>query len=85
MKDTRTKTPSQAEGDQQHGPTTAIAGKHLLTRREAAAFLDVSERTIRRYETQGMLKSIHLTRRNVRYRRCDLESMLTRFEVGGAD
>ena len=81
----RPTTATQAEGEQYGQPTTALANKHLLTRREAAAFLNVSEKTIQRYERSNMLRSIHLTRRNVRYRRADLESMLTRFEVGGAE
>lgn len=71
-----------AEG-RQNGHTSAIAEKPLLTRKEAAAILNLSERTIRRYELAGMLTSIHLTKRNVRYRRCDLEAMLNRFETGG--
>lgn len=64
---------------------TQITGlqRPFLTRNEAADLLGISNRTIRRYELAGMNKSIRLNKRVIRYRRTDIEAMLTRFESGG--
>ncbi|WP_425609251.1 helix-turn-helix transcriptional regulator [Thalassobacterium sedimentorum] len=52
---------------------------NLFTPEELMKELGVSRRTLRRYELAGMIPAIHLSKRCIRFRRCDVESMLDRF------
>ncbi|MGH2562547.1 MAG: helix-turn-helix domain-containing protein [Thermomicrobiales bacterium] len=54
----------------------AEAEHDLLTMREAAEFLRVSEVTISRWIKQGRLPSFHVGPRAVRIRRADVDAML---------
>jgi len=58
-------------------------GLNLLTPAELSNELGVCRRTLRRWEKAGMLPSICLNKRVVRFRRCDVETMLERFSVEG--
>ena len=51
----------------------------LLSRKEVACFLNVTTRTVARWELNGTLKPIRLSRRAVRYNLCDIQ----RFVVNG--
>lgn len=53
-----------------------FAGKLVLTPREAAAALGVSERTLYSYEKEGRLKPIRLSTQTKRYRLADLHAFL---------
>lgn|GEM_PF-2678054 len=59
--------------------TRPVDRKPLLNRAEAADLLGVSQRTIRRYELQGLLPTVRLNRRMIRYRRIDIENMCEKF------
>mgnify|MGYP003715913115 CR=1 FL=1 len=56
--------------------------KNLLSRTEVCAELGISKRTLRRYELAGMVSSVRLSKRSIRYRRQDIEQMLNRFTAG---
>ncbi|BBX91359.1 helix-turn-helix domain-containing protein [Mycolicibacterium boenickei] len=57
----------------------------LITINEAAAFLRVHHRTIRKYIADGDLPAYHLGAKAVRLRRSDVEDLLTRVPVGWTD
>jgi predicted site-specific integrase-resolvase len=48
----------------------------LLTTKESAAVLRVSEQTLRRYVKQGLVPRLAVNRRVHRYRRRDIEALL---------
>ncbi len=50
--------------------------KNLMTRSEVADYLGVSAKTIRRYEEQGLLERIDLSRTWIRYRPEAVERLL---------
>lgn len=50
----------------------------LLTKAEAAALLRVSLKTIDRWREAGVLRSVDLGVRSVRFRRDDIEALLER-------
>lgn len=47
----------------------------LLTVKQVAVYVQVSERTVRRWMASGLLKSVKVGPRQVRIRRADLERM----------
>jgi excisionase family DNA binding protein len=49
----------------------------LLTAPEAAAYLRVTRKTLRRWENSGLLTPVRIGR-NIRYRRDDVDALLTR-------
>lgn len=59
-------------------PTRRDAGPpaDLITIAEAAEFLDVTDRTIRRYISEGRLAAFRIGNRQIRLRRADVEALL---------
>ena len=53
-----------------------VAVKPLMTRTEVAEYLGVSTQTIRRYEENGLLPRIDLSRTSIRYRPEAVEHLL---------
>jgi excisionase family DNA binding protein len=54
----------------------AEAPRPLLTASEVAALLNVSVKTVRRYEAAGTLRPVRLSRRALRYRVADVEALM---------
>jgi excisionase family DNA binding protein len=60
-------------------------GLSILTTREAADLLRVSERSIERWRAQGKLPTMNLSKKWVRFRRADVLAMLEpRLHLGAA-
>ena len=53
-----------------------LGTEKFLSHREAARFLNVSERTLTRYRLEGKIKAIKYSSRKYVYRREDLEEFL---------
>jgi predicted site-specific integrase-resolvase len=51
--------------------------RKLLTRKEVAAFLSVSIRTLHNWEREGRLKPLCRLNRGIRYDMADVEKLLT--------
>ena len=56
--------------------------KKLITPKETAARLSVSIRTVSRYEKQGLLTAIRLSRRCVRYDEAEIEKAVRTYAGG---
>lgn len=54
----------------------------LITINEAAAYLRVHHRTVRKFISEGDLPAYHLGSKVVRLRRSDVEHLLTRVPTG---
>ena len=50
---------------------------HLISRKEVAALLGVSERTISRWDAEGRFSRVQLTERTVRYFREQIETWVS--------
>ena len=50
----------------------------LLTAKEVAQWLGVSEKTVRRWQHQGKLPCVKLNGWAVRFKRCDVEAFIER-------
>ncbi len=50
--------------------------KSLMKREEVAEYLNVSTKTVRRFEERGQLPRIDLSRTSIRYRPEDVEKLL---------
>lgn len=54
----------------------------LLTRGDVARMLNVCPHSIQRYERRGLLRSIRINRRVIRYRQEDVEKLIQSGMVG---
>lgn len=59
-----------------------LASRDLLTCQEVADMLRVSDRTIRTWTSNGILRAVKIGGR-IRYRRETLEALLEELEAGG--
>lgn len=50
--------------------------KTLLTRRQTAAHLGISTRTVARYERDGRIRAVRLTARSIRYDAADIDRLI---------
>jgi excisionase family DNA binding protein len=56
----------------------------MLSRGQVAEYLGVSPRTVARWTDRGVLPHVKLSKRVIRYRRCDLEAMVEKRTMRGS-
>jgi excisionase family DNA binding protein len=65
--------------------TTEPADREVLTPAEAAAWLRVSSRTLRRYAAEGRIECVELSARTMRYPVASIEALLGGDQATGRD
>ncbi len=60
-----------------------MSNETLLSPKQLGDMLQVSRRTLARYETAGLLHPIKLNKRVIRYALSDVDQMLEKFKMGG--
>jgi len=60
-----------------------MSNNTLLDPEQLGKMLQVSRRTLARYEVSGLLRPIKLNKRVIRYALSDVDQMLEKFKMGG--
>ena len=64
-------------------PTPTDPGA-LCTPREACDYLKITDRTMRRYVSEGKIRAYRIGTKHIRLRVADVEALLERIPTGGA-